>query len=36
MLHKDTGTSKDHEYTDWAAVDRFLNDFLAGLGVEGQ
>lgn len=33
---KDTDTSKNHEYTDWAAVDGFLNDFLAGLGVAGQ
>ncbi len=22
----DTDTSRDHEYTDWPAVDRFAND----------
>ncbi|NLE37986.1 MAG: menaquinone-dependent protoporphyrinogen IX dehydrogenase [Pirellulaceae bacterium] len=27
---KDTDTSKNHEYTDWTAVDRFVGGFLAG------
>lgn len=26
---KDTDTSKNHEYTDWDAVDRFVRDFLS-------
>ncbi|WP_425259369.1 flavodoxin domain-containing protein [Rubrivivax sp. RP6-9] len=31
----DTDTSHDHEYTDWDAVERFVDDFLgaAGLGA---
>ncbi|MHB0958266.1 MAG: menaquinone-dependent protoporphyrinogen IX dehydrogenase [Pirellulaceae bacterium] len=28
---KDTDTSKNHEYTDWAAVDRFVSRFLVHL-----
>lgn len=28
----DTDTSKDYEYTDWAAVDRFAREFAAELG----
>lgn len=28
---KDTDTSKNHEYTDWTAVERFVGEFLAGL-----
>ncbi len=27
--HHDTDTSRDHEYTDWDAVDRFVDDCLA-------
>jgi menaquinone-dependent protoporphyrinogen oxidase len=27
----DTDTSRNHEYTDWAAVDRFAAQFAAGL-----
>ena len=26
-----TDTSRDHEYTDWAEVERFGEDFLARL-----
>ncbi|MCY2993772.1 MAG: menaquinone-dependent protoporphyrinogen IX dehydrogenase [Planctomycetota bacterium] len=33
---KDTDTSRNHEYTDWTAVDRFVNDLLVSLGTEGQ
>ena len=33
---KDTDISKNHEYTDWAAVDRLLNALLTDLGTEGQ
>ena len=25
--HADTDTSRDHEYTDWAALDRFVDEF---------
>jgi menaquinone-dependent protoporphyrinogen oxidase len=28
---KDTDTSRNHEYTDWNAVDQFVNEFLAHL-----
>jgi len=28
---KDMDTSKNHEYTDWAAVDQFVGEFLAEL-----
>ena len=28
---KDTDTSKNHEYTDWTAVDRFVGAFVAEL-----
>ncbi|NLX98190.1 MAG: menaquinone-dependent protoporphyrinogen IX dehydrogenase [Rhodopirellula sp.] len=28
---KDTDTSKNHEYTDWQAVDGFVKEFLAQL-----
>ena len=28
---KDTDTPKNHEYTDWNAVDRFVNEFLSSL-----
>ena len=28
---KDTDTSKNHEYTDWNAVDRFVGAFVAEL-----
>jgi menaquinone-dependent protoporphyrinogen oxidase len=27
----DTDTSKDHEYTDWAALYRFGEGFVSGL-----
>jgi menaquinone-dependent protoporphyrinogen oxidase len=33
---KDTDTSRNYDYTDWATVDRFLKEFLAGLGPERQ
>ena len=26
---KETDTSKNHEYTDWKAVDQFVSGFLA-------
>jgi menaquinone-dependent protoporphyrinogen oxidase len=29
----DTDTSRDYEYTDWAAVERFAEDLLADLGA---
>lgn len=29
---KDTDTSRNHEYTDWNAVNQFVSDFLAHLG----
>ena len=29
--HADTDTSKDHEYTDWAALDHFVEEFAQGL-----
>jgi menaquinone-dependent protoporphyrinogen oxidase len=29
-----TDTSRDHVYTDWEALDRFLDDFLEGVGPE--
>jgi menaquinone-dependent protoporphyrinogen oxidase len=28
-----TDTSRDHEYTDWAALDRFVEEFVAELGA---
>ncbi len=28
---KDTDTSRNHEYTDWNAVDQFVTGFLAHL-----
>ncbi|HBO44015.1 MAG TPA: menaquinone-dependent protoporphyrinogen IX dehydrogenase [Planctomycetaceae bacterium] len=28
---KDTDASKNHEYTDWTAVEQFVRSFLAGL-----
>lgn len=28
---KDTDTSKNHEYTDWTAVDPFVSGFLVHL-----
>jgi menaquinone-dependent protoporphyrinogen oxidase len=31
--HGDTDTSRDYEYTDWAALDRFVDEFAAGLGA---
>lgn len=27
-----TDTSRDHEYTDWAGLERFLDEFLAAVG----
>lgn len=29
----ETDTTRDHEFTDWASVDRFTELFLGGLGV---
>jgi menaquinone-dependent protoporphyrinogen oxidase len=29
----DTDTSRDYEYTDWEALDRFVDEFAAGLGM---
>ena len=29
----DTDTSRDYEYTDWGAVDRFAVDFVEGVGA---
>ena len=29
--HADTDTSRDHEYTDWAALDRFVEEFAREL-----
>jgi menaquinone-dependent protoporphyrinogen oxidase len=29
--HADTDTSRDHEYTDWAALDRFVDEFACQL-----
>ena len=32
-----TDTSKDHEYTDWAALDRFVEEFVAhGSGISAR
>lgn len=31
MAGGDTDTSRDYEYTDWAAVDRFTDDFVRRL-----
>ena len=30
---KDTDTSKNHEYTDWKAVDQFVSGFLSHLAT---
>ena len=30
---KDTDTSKNHEYTDWKAVDQFVSGFLSHLAA---
>jgi menaquinone-dependent protoporphyrinogen oxidase len=30
----DTDTSRDYEYTDWAALDRFLEQFAAEIPGE--
>jgi menaquinone-dependent protoporphyrinogen oxidase len=26
-----TDTSRDHEYTDWVSVERFAEEFIAGI-----
>ena len=31
--HADTDTSRDHEYTDWAALDRFVDEFACELNA---
>lgn len=31
---KDTDTSRDYEYTDWAALDRFVDEFAAEIPCE--
>jgi menaquinone-dependent protoporphyrinogen oxidase len=31
---KDTDTSRNHEYTDWNAVNQFVSGFLAHLDVQ--
>jgi menaquinone-dependent protoporphyrinogen oxidase len=33
MAHGDTDTSRDHEYTDWAAVDGFASAFAGRLAT---
>ena len=30
-----TDTSKDFEYTDWADVEAFVDEFLASAGIPG-
>ncbi len=30
-----TGMSKDHEYTDWPAVETFVDEYLAPAGMVG-
>ena len=32
----DTDTSRDYEYTDWSAVDRFAREFVAGAFPRGE
>lgn len=32
----DTDTSRDHFYTDWAALDRFVNEFVTSLGARSR
>jgi menaquinone-dependent protoporphyrinogen oxidase len=31
-----TDTSRDYDYTDWAALDRFVDEFCAAVVVPGQ
>jgi menaquinone-dependent protoporphyrinogen oxidase len=31
---KDTDTSRDYEYTDWAVLDRFVEEFAAEIPCE--
>ena len=33
---RDTDTSRDYVYTDWAAVDRFAREFAHALGLPGE
>jgi menaquinone-dependent protoporphyrinogen oxidase len=34
MARGDTDTSRDYEYTDWSAVERFASEFAARLAPE--